>query len=129
MATEQDNEARTRLREAEAREHARMVAAVNRHLELSQKAFIHRLFKEARRLAGMALEEDANSVIAKDLYNAATKAMKSTSTDNYYKQKAREYLKLKEAREHLLSPQTSLMRLFSFASTNDGRKIKLHATK
>ncbi len=127
MANAQDNEARLRLREAEAREHARMVASVNRKLELSQKAFIRKFFKESQRLASMALEEDANNILAKDLYNAATKAMRSAYQDRYYQEKSLEYLKLAEAREHLLSPQTELMRVdpaqWRLALERGGRKL------
>ena len=111
VAQAESQEILKRIREAEDRDRARSITKVNDYLEAAQQAFMRRLFKHAQQLASLALEEDVNNAWAIDLYNAAGKSLQATARDRYYQRKSIEYLKLQEAREDLLNPQTAVMRI------------------
>ena len=122
-----ENESRRRLREAESREEARRIVAVNRLIELSQKAFMRKLFKHSQQLASKALEQDPNNVIAKDTYVAASKAMQTSYQETYFQKKSLEYLKLVEAREKIMATQNEVISIdretWHRALQREGRKL------
>ncbi|MCA8956470.1 MAG: hypothetical protein KDC87_10380, partial [Planctomycetes bacterium] len=111
MVDAQQAAARQKTMEAEARERARITAKVNKLIQTAEKAFVVRRFKEAQHLAELALSEDPGNPLARDLYNASSKSMRAAFKEQYFREKAIEYLRNREAREDLLNPQTEVMRV------------------
>ncbi|MCA8950324.1 MAG: hypothetical protein KDE27_12535 [Planctomycetes bacterium] len=77
----------------------------------SQKAFEDRRFAYSQELAMRALEVDPNSVLAAEMHNAAIKAARENSNEQYYLDRSRAIRKMLEADAELKVPQTAVLEL------------------
>ncbi len=95
----------------------------------AQKAFENQRFAYAQELATRAKDVDPSSVIASEMHNAAVKAAREDSNQQYYLQRARAIRRMLEADEELKVPQTAVleMDLAVWARAN-GRKARRSTT-
>ena len=91
--------------EAEARKRSQVDALI---LE-SQIAFEARQFQRSQDLAQRALQVDPTSAIAYEMHNAAVKAARDSSSDDYWRNRALAIRKMMEADEDLKVPQTDVL--------------------
>ena len=109
VASSAEREAIQRLRDAEDAETARVTARINALLQSAQEAFALQSYTDAQQLASLALEEDPNNALAKDIFNSSAKSGRMAASDRYHTEKVQEYLRLEEHREDLMLPQTELL--------------------
>ena len=100
-----------RLRREYAEEQARKTAHVEALIIEAQIAFEARQFQRSQDLAQQAMEKDPNNAIAYEMHNAAVKAARDSSNDNYFRESALALRKKMEADEELKIPQTDVLRM------------------
>ncbi len=88
-----------------ARQNARTEDLINK----SMRAFQRRQFKLSQDFAFEAMRLDNNNQVARQMHDAAIKAMRQDQSDRYFADKRREIQKMLEAAEELRVPQTDLV--------------------
>jgi general secretion pathway protein D len=106
-----ERETLRRLREVEEAELAQRRARVDGYMATAIRAFQGGRFQLAQDLAYRALAIEPNNEDARNLHNAATKALRDTSRDDYYRRKRDEFRKMMEASEELRTPYTDVLRV------------------
>jgi general secretion pathway protein D len=107
LNSKQAEELRKRYAEAEARKRASVDALVLQ----SQIAFSARQFQRSQDLAQRALEIEPNNAVAYEMQNAAVKAARDGSNEEYWRSRTAAIRKLIEADEDLKVPQTEILRM------------------
>ncbi|MBK8097807.1 MAG: hypothetical protein IPK26_11910 [Planctomycetes bacterium] len=110
-AAELNERLAARLREEEAAKTARRRSQVDTLLQESQRAYLARRFQYSQDLALKALELEPNNAIAFEMNTAAGKAARDESSEEYYKEMAKEIRAMVEAHEDLRRPQTAVIEL------------------
>ncbi|MHC5062677.1 MAG: type II secretion system protein GspD [Planctomycetota bacterium] len=98
-------ERRTQEAARVARQNARTEDLINK----SMRAFQRRQFKLSQDFAFEAMRLDNNNQVARQMHDAAIKAMRQDQSDRYFADKRREIQKMLEAAEELRVPQTDLV--------------------
>lgn len=106
-----ERETLRRLREAEETELAQRRARVDGYMATAIRAFQSGRFQLAQDLAYRALALEPTNEDARNLHNAATKALRDTSRDQYYQRKRDEFRRMMEANEELRTPYTDVLRV------------------
>ena len=75
----------------------------------SQVAFESRQFQRSQDFAQSALEMDPSNSLAYEMLNAATKAARDSTTDEYWRRRALEIRQMLESHEELKTPQTDVL--------------------
>jgi type II secretory pathway component GspD/PulD (secretin) len=99
------------LRRRYAEEEARKRASVDALILQSQLAFESRQFQRSQDLAQRALELEPNNAIAYEMQNAAVKAGRDSSNEDYWRNRTSAIRKMMEADEDLKIPQTAILRM------------------
>ena len=99
------------LRRRYAEEEARKRASVDALILQSQLAFESRQFQRSQDLAQRALELEPNNAIAYEMQNAAVKAGRDSSNEDYWRSRTSAIRKMLEADEDLKIPQTAVLRM------------------
>ena len=99
------------LREREDAANAQRRARVQSMLQSGAHAFEIGKYAWAQDLAREAMTIDPNDHVARDLHDAATKALRESHKADYIEQKRRELTKQLEATADLRIPQTDILRL------------------
>jgi hypothetical protein len=107
LNAKQAEEVRRRYQESEA--HKR--ATVDALIQQSQQAFEQRQFKRSQDLAQKALDMEPTNAIAYEMHNAAMKASRDDSTEEYFRERSIQMRKHVEAEEDLKIPQTEVLRM------------------
>jgi len=97
------------LRRQYAENEARKRAHVDTLIQESQIAFEARRFARSQELAQKALEIEPQNAIAYEMHNAAVKAARDTSTEDYIKNRSLALRKMMEADADLKVPQTDVL--------------------
>ena len=97
------------LRREYERNQAQKRAKVDGLIKRSQVAFDSRQFERSQDSAQRALDLDPSNQLAYDMLNAATKAARDSSNNDYWRAKALEIRKVLEAHEELKTPQTDIL--------------------
>ncbi len=97
------------LRQQFAENEARKRAHVDTLIQESQIAFEARRFARSQELAQKALEIEPQNAIAYEMHNAAVKAARDSSSEDYIKTRALELRKKMEADADLKVPQTDVL--------------------
>lgn len=107
LNSKQAEELRKRYAEAEARKRASVDALILQ----SQIAFSARQFQRSQDLAQRALEIEPNNAVAYEMQNAAVKAARDGSNEDYWRSRTTAIRKMIEADEDLKVPQTDILRM------------------
>lgn len=107
LNSKQAEELRKRYAEAEARKRTSVDALILQ----SQIAFSARQFQRSQDLAQRALEIEPNNAVAYEMQNAAVKAARDGSNEDYWRSRTAAIRKMIEADEDLKIPQTDVLRM------------------
>ncbi|MBL8733298.1 MAG: hypothetical protein JNN13_13085 [Planctomycetes bacterium] len=110
-ATQAEESARMaeRIRREYAETQARKRAQVDSLILESQAAFEKHQFQRSQDLAQRALQIEPNNTIAFEMHNAAVKAGRDSSSDDYARERARALRAQIEAEQELKIPQTDVL--------------------
>ncbi len=97
------------LRRRYAEQEARKRAHVDSLLQQSQIAFEQRQFQRSQDFAQRALDVEPHNTVAFAMHNAAVKAARDTTTDEYIRSRGLATRKMLEADEELKVPQTDVL--------------------
>lgn len=107
LNAQQAEQLRRQYVEAEQRKRAKVDALIQQ----SQIAFEARQFKTSQELAQAALAIEPQNPIAYEMHNAAVKAGRDSSNDDYWRSRSLAIRKMLEADEDLKVPQTDVLRM------------------
>lgn len=102
-------EAAAELQRQYAETAARKRAQVDGLIRESQVAFETRQFQRSAEFAERAMQVDPTSAIAYEMHNAAIKAARDKSNDDYIRERGTQIRKMIEADEQLKVPQTEVL--------------------
>jgi type II secretory pathway component GspD/PulD (secretin) len=97
------------LRRQAAEQEARRRAHVDSLIRQSQIAFEQRQFQRSQDLAQRALQIEQNNTLAYEMHNAALKAARDSSNEDYWRRRMLEIRKSMESDEELKIPQTEIL--------------------
>ncbi|MFY9344504.1 MAG: hypothetical protein WAT39_18570 [Planctomycetota bacterium] len=97
------------LRARAAEEEARRRANVDALIQQSQIAFEARQFQRAQDLAHRAQQVEPNNPLAYEMHNAAVKAARDSTNDDYWRTRTLAIRKMLESDEDLKVPQTDVL--------------------
>jgi type II secretory pathway component HofQ len=124
VTARQAEELRRRYAEEEARKRANVEALIQQ----SQVAFEARQFQRSQDLAQRALDIEPHNTIAYEMHNAAVKAARDSSNDDFFQQRMKAIRIMMEADEDLKIPQTEVLRMDAETWDRANRRVSAGST-